>query len=188
MQTIEFPIDDSDEDFLYGNLIGSNSTNTPSDEDLDINKYRIDAANVSCDTSEDNFCESIHLNAYPNNHIKSLLERSPIRSSAYERKTPNVTIQKNGCIHTSEMIYPVIAFTTQGEWRFIINVAEFLQPIRMDKCVQRQNQCLNNDLTFDGNVTYCKQDYKVVQLYSLNDNGDMKLFEYNFPSICRCRA
>lgn len=187
MHTIEFPVDDSDEDFLYGNLVTLNTTDASSIEDPAINKYCIEAANVSCETLADNYCETIQLQKYPNNHIKSLLQRSPVKPTMHQRAMMGA--QENGCIYTSEMRYPVIALSTAGEWRFIINVAEFLQPIRMEKCVQQLSKCLDNDLTVNsGSITYCKQEYKLVQLYSLNDNGDLSQFEYKFPANCRCRA
>lgn len=194
LRKVEFPngSEESGEHFSYNGMlnlakvkIDKNTTPKPKP------KFRIDASSVPCSNrSTDPFCEEIGQHIYPTQHVKSVLQKTADRYAHFfnEIETrdgfPDDTI--NLCETYRRKIYPQMAMNVNSVWRFVINNPEFRQPVRVELCQKKSSKCQFGDSFPLGYSSSCTQKFTKIPLLSLNDDGDISTFEYEFPSHCQC--
>lgn len=180
--------EESGEVFLYDNTDIVKEI-TP---DIDMKpklRFRIDAENVPCANSSVRYCEEVSQQFYPSQHVMYLLEKS---ADAYAEFFNKVKTRDDFpesielCDTHKQMVFPQIAKNVDSDWRFIINQPEYKQQIRVELCQKRSKQCHFGDSFPPGFVSTCTQKFAKIPLLSLNDDGEISEYEYEFPTHCQC--
>lgn len=191
---VQFPDDtnESDNNFLFGNIADSVSSPSPQpvDDRLSI-KFRIDAASAPCRNSSVNFCDTNDNQLYPTHYIKELLESTPRRVPQtpifLSSSSVKVSAEDNECASVRSIKYVKVARNTRHVWNFIINVGEFRQPILIEECLARTVCPIQNFLRV-GYTSICSQETQTIPLLSLDENGVIREHDYRFPAHCRCKV
>lgn len=197
LKKVEFPSgsEESGEIFAY-NVLDLASPESEIDDNFDIKpepkpkpQFRIDAANVPCSNSSLNFCEEVSQHIYPSQHVKTMLAKTADLYANFFNKIEtrdDFPDSINLCDTYRRKIYPTAARNVDSDWRFVVNQGEYRQPIRVELCQKRSSQCAFSDSFPPGYASSCKQKFTKIPLLSLNDDGEMSTFEYEFPSHCQC--
>lgn len=195
LKKVQFPSDysdDSDDNFAYNNFDMESFSITSDDSESKVMaklQFRIDAASVPCSNQTVRLCEQIGKNQYPTQHVKTILQKNAERYADFFN---NLTVRDNFpepinlCDTYTRNIYPQIAMNVDSDWRFIINQPEHRQSIRVELCQKRSSQCQFGELFPTGYVSSCTQKFTKIPLLSLDENGELKQFDYEFPSHCQC--
>lgn len=191
LQKVLFPSDDSveNDDNLDNASLTTNTANASKHKLTPRLQFRIDSASVPCSNETIRFCERVGQNQYPTQHVKAILQKNADRYASFFN---NITVRNNFpepinlCDTYSRRIYPQIAMNIDSDWRFIINQPEYRQSIRVELCQKRSSQCKFSELFPPGFVSSCTQKFTKIPLLSLDDNGEIKQFDYEFPSHCQC--
>lgn len=186
-QDAEFPINDGNNKPRYGDY-GDRESQNSSTKNIDLlyNKYQIDTANIFCDSS--NLCELGNHQDYPAEYIEQLIESDPLNIQPFVYKIGDWgdTRSTEGCASDVRIKYPKIARDTSHHWHFIVNIGEFLQPVRVETCTTLMNKCANDNFLRKGVTSFCKQEYGSVPLRSLDVDGNIREYDYTFPTYCKC--
>lgn len=193
LKKVQFPkedSDDNDDNFSYINVEPFSTTSDNFESKLMPKlQFRIDATTVPCSNQTIRFCEQIGENQYPMQHIKTVLMENAERYSSFFN---NINVRDdfpepiNLCDTYTRKIYPQIAMNIDSDWRFIINQPEHRQSIRVQLCQKRSSQCQFGEFFPAGYVSSCTQKFTKIPLLSLDENGELKQFDYEFPSHCQC--
>lgn len=194
LKKVEFPSDSDDESddmFSYNNfdMTDTATNDDPESELMPKLQFRIDAATVPCSNETIRFCEHIDQNRYPTQHVKTILQQNAER---YANFFNNITVRDNFpepinlCDTYTRKIYPQMAMNIDSDWRFIINQPEYRQSIQVQLCQKRSSQCQFSELFPSGYVSSCTQKFTKIPLLSLDENGELVQFDYEFPSHCQC--
>lgn len=182
--------EENDEMFMYGDL---NKEDTKKDVDSKPKpklKFRIDAANVPCAANSTvRFCEEISHQLYPSQHVKTVLQKNADFYADFFNKLQtrdNFPESIDLCDTYTRTILPQIAQNVESDWRFIINQPGYQQHIRVQLCQKRSSQCQFADSFPPGYVSTCTQKTTKIPLLSLDDDGQISEYEYEFPSHCQC--
>ncbi|XP_037080630.1 uncharacterized protein LOC119101368 [Pollicipes pollicipes] len=85
------------------------------------------------------------------------------------------------CTATESIIYPKMAKNDKNQWLFVVNSAETVQGIRVEKCVDEGKQC---KIASEGTV--CRQKYIYRKMLAVNGSGKMATDNFRIPSCCVC--
>lgn len=189
---VEFPpgVDGADGEFLLGYAVSSSITSNATAEEPANIKYRIDAASAPCQKNTWNFCETNVRKVYPARYIRTLLDKTPEQYAHFENRISFGSDRPSDddlCAAVKSIKYPQIARNTQHHWHFIINLPGYRQPIPVELCKEHFNKCLIDSFLRNAYGTYCKQMTRTIPLLSLDENGDIREFNYTFPSHCQCK-
>lgn len=190
----EFPaeLDGVDSDFVFGNATATGTSvggNATVEAPVNI-KFRIDAASAPCKQNKWNFCDATVRQEYPARYIRSLLTKAPEQYTHFENRMSLGTDQPSDddlCASVKSIKYPQIARNTDHHWHFIINLPEFRQPIPVEVCKEHFSKCLIDSFLRTAYGTYCKQTTRSIPLLSLDVDGEIRVFNYTFPSHCQCK-
>lgn len=193
-QDVEFPLNNRENKSHSGNdtrkiqISSTTTTIQPDDDDPLFNKYPIDEDSLLCDETSDNLCEVTDHNDYPAEYIVKLIESGPLALQPFEYKMGdwNDLRSSEGCASSVRIMYPQVARDIDRHWHFIVNIGEFVQPIRVEKCLARAHKCANANFLREGVTSYCKQELGTIPLRSLDDDGKIREYNYRFPSYCKC--
>lgn len=189
--------DESDENFSYNSYDiatitagnGAVNRNATGSKPLPKIQFRLDAARVPCSNATISFCERVDHHQYPTQHVKRVLQQNAERYINFFNK---ITVRDsfgepiNLCDTYTRQIYPQIAMNIDSDWRFIINQPKYQQSIRVELCQKRSSQCQFAETFPPGYVSSCTQKYTKIPLLSLDDDGEITQFVYEFPSHCKC--
>lgn len=152
-------------------------------------QFRIDATKVPCSNASIPFCEDTNQRLYPKQYVESVLQRSLDQYTEFFNKLEvrdDFMSSMNLCDTHRRLIHPQLAMNTQNDWRFVINQANYRQPIRVELCQKRASKCQFSE-SFSADVTSsCTQKYTEIPLLSLGDDGELLEYTYKFPSHCQC--
>lgn len=191
LRKVVFP-DESEE----SDEVASYEKDVKTDDDVDTKnlqpapQFRINATNVPC--SNANFCEEDHQQLYPAQYVESVLQKN---ASFYAKYFNKITTRDdfsdpiNLCDTYSRMVYPKIAMNVESDWRFVINQPDYRQSIRVELCQKRSSQCQFSEsfpLVTDTHLSSCTQKLTKIPLLSLDDDGHLTQFMYEYPSHCQC--
>lgn len=188
----EFPaaLDDVDGDFVFGIATGTSVGGNDTVEAPANIKFRIDAASAPCKQNEWNFCDATVRQEYPARYIRSLLNRAPELYTHLETRISFGTKKPSGddlCASVKSIKYPQVALNTDHHWHFIINLPEFRQPIPVEMCKEHLSKCSIDGFLQAAYGTYCEQTTRSIPLLSLDVDGEIRVFNYTFPSHCQCK-
>lgn len=195
LKRVEFPSgsEESGETFAY-NVLDLAKAESEIDGNFDKKpkpkpQFRIDAASVPCSNSSQRFCEEVSQHIYPSQHVKTMLTKTADQYTNFFNKIEtrdDFPDSMSLCDTYRRKIYPQMGMNVDSDWRFVINQAEYRQPIRVELCQKRSSQCAYSDSFPPGYESSCKQKYTKIPLLSLNDDGEISTFEYEFPTHCQC--
>jgi len=94
--------------------------------------------------------------------------------------------QTRACEVSRSKIFPRKARDLSGAFRFVLNSEEYVQSLDVEKCVGDGLPCVVDDDAPGSGSTYCRQQYSVYQLISLDENGQDVVNSYRMPSACIC--
>lgn len=192
LKKVVFPSDSEESNEVFWD-IGMNNGKDEIGVNEDIKsklQFRIDAAKVPCANSTVRFCEKVGQQLYPTQYVNSVLQKSGDRYAEFFNKIefrddfPEPTI--NLCDTYTRIVYPEIAMNTDSDWRFVINTKDTRQQIRVELCQKRSSQCQFGESFPAGYVSSCTQKFGKIPLLSFDDNGNISVYEYEFPSHCQC--
>lgn len=198
LRKVLFPGDYSDEsdDIFSPNRVGmANKTAANNVSRLPLSpkiRFRLDAGSVPCSNETIRFCERVDQNQYPTQHVKAILQKNSKRYENFFNNNRDLSVRDdfaepiNLCETYTRQIYPQIAMNINSDWRFIINQPEYRQSIRVELCQKRSSQCQFSELFPLDYVSSCTQKFTKIPLLSLDDDGEVKQFDYEFPSHCQC--
>lgn len=152
-------------------------------------RFRIDAENVPCANSSVRFCENVDQQLYPSEHVVSVLEKNADVYAEFFNKIESRDDFPEAielCDTYKSMVSPQIAMNVNQDWRFIINHPKYKQQIRVELCQKRSKQCQFGESFPPGYVSTCTQKFVRIPLLSLDDDGGISKYEYEFPSHCQC--
>lgn len=197
---VKFPDDSADDRIVkYSTtIIKINSNKIKKGNVQQSNKetqFYVDSTKIPCKDTSMLFCERVNDEAYPREHVEAILHGKANIFSKFFNKIPNLNdslqtrfmpTQIKLCDSYRRLIYPQLAKNVFRDWRFIINQPNYQQPIRVEICQRKSNQCLFNDAFPQGYYSSCAQKHMKVPLLSLGEDGEIVSYEYEFPSHCQC--
>lgn len=159
--------------------------------------FRIDSNAVPCMNTSLLFCEELTNRAYPIKYVEKILAKSDAQKyeNYFNKTVPSdnllgVRITDDGpielCNSFKRLIYPQLAMDVEKDWRFVIQSNQSKQAIRVEICQKKRSKCLFNESFPNGYVSACVQKYTKVPLLSLGENGELRSYDYEFPSFCQC--
>lgn len=193
LNTVEFPDGSEEESETFNNILNLDKAETEIDGNADVQlkpQFRIDASSVPCSNASVRFCEQVSQQLYPSHHVEAKLKKTADLYANFFNKIemrddfPDDPI--NLCDTYRRKIYPQMALNVDSDWRFVINQAEYRQPIHVELCQKRSSQCEFSNSFPSGYESSCTQKFTKIPLLSLNDDGEISTFEYEFPSHCQC--
>lgn len=193
LKKVLFPSDQSDDIILDSSMTNKTTINNSFGPVLMPKiQFRLNAASVPCVNETIRFCERINQNQYPTQHVKSTLEKNAERYAKLFNNNTDLSARNNFpepinlCDTYTRQIYPQIAMNINSDWRFVINQPEYQQSIRVELCQKRSSQCHFSELFPLDYVSSCTQKFTKIPLLSLDDDGEIKQYDYEFPSHCQC--
>lgn len=143
--------------------------------------------------------------SYPETEVRRLLRqsntlKSPIHfKKLFERpcnSTPNAIAnrlfsigEQPLCDSSTSYIFPKVAKTVQGEWRYIINIEEYQQGVTVVKCNHRGTDKGCRYGGKEGNcpeATKCKQKYTRHNMLTVSPDEGVTYDTFKIPSACVC--
>ncbi|XP_043276569.1 protein spaetzle-like [Venturia canescens] len=95
--------------------------------------------------------------------------------------------EENGlCVSTEELVLPRSGMDDTNEWRIIYNNEQYVQSVKVEKCVSPDSACNVIDRMATGYKSSCKQKYIYRHLVGLGPNGTTTL-PISMPSSCCCQ-
>jgi hypothetical protein len=93
--------------------------------------------------------------------------------------------EDGGFLCPSEVRYarPQLAQTTRGSWKYIINMGEHTQTLRMERCLKPSGGCSYVSPHYK---SHCIQVYNYHRLLSWDDKKGMHIDIYKIPVGCSC--
>ncbi|XP_054270978.1 protein spaetzle-like [Macrosteles quadrilineatus] len=145
----------------------------------------------------DTFCESVE--EYPAEHVMRVLRKEPVVLRTFfqdERKQFTLVDDVQDRIDASDenplcaaqehTVYPKMAKNIEGNWLFVINHDEYVQGVRVEKCLNDRECSFPASLPY-GYRSQCKQKYIYRKLVALNGTGQGVISDsFQFPSCCSC--
>lgn len=193
LKKVFFPIDSGENDEVFSNArINISKDKIEAIEDVDIKRkvtFRIDASNVPCANSTVHFCEKVGRQLYPSQYVKSVLQKNGDRYAEFFnqiKSRDDFPEPMDLCGTYKRIVYPEIAMNIDSDWRFIINTPDTRQQIRVELCQKRSSQCEFSESFPVGYASSCTQKFSKIPLLSIDDNGELSEYEYEFPSHCQC--
>ncbi|XP_059469394.1 neurotrophin 1-like [Neocloeon triangulifer] len=139
------------------------------------------------------FCEEP--DNYPKEYISNLLKQDKMVKGLFGQDDLSSIIlaqridssdEQPLCPSQEHVAYPKTAQNKDDKWLYIINQEDFVQGIRVEKCINKETRCLLSENLPNGYVTTCKQKYIYRKLVSLNDEGRALTDSFKIPSCCAC--
>uniref|UniRef100_A0A1B6JNK1 Spaetzle domain-containing protein n=1 Tax=Homalodisca liturata TaxID=320908 RepID=A0A1B6JNK1_9HEMI len=144
------------------------------------------------------FCESV--DEYPAEHVIKLLRKEPVFVRGFfqdERRKYSIadddvqdridiSDESPLCAAREHTVYPKMAKNIEGNWLFVINQDEYIQGVRVEKCLN-DRECSFPASLPNGYRSQCKQKYIYRKLVALNGTGQGVISDsFQFPSCCSC--
>lgn len=95
--------------------------------------------------------------------------------------------QEGGFLCPSDVRYarPQLAQTSRGVWKYIINMGEHTQTIRMERCLKPDSSCSYVSPHYK---SHCVQVYNYHRLLSFEESRGMHVDIYKIPVGCNCHV
>ncbi|XP_053204831.1 probable cyclin-dependent serine/threonine-protein kinase DDB_G0292550 [Panonychus citri] len=92
----------------------------------------------------------------------------------------------SGYVCPSEVLYgkPKLARNMKGDWKVIVNAAEFTQTVRMEKCLRPNQRC--NYVTNIGIASRCAQVHSFHRLMVFEKGKGFYIDTFRIPTACSC--
>jgi hypothetical protein len=111
--------------------------------------------------------------------LKAILQRNGLNSGAPVEETPL-------CSSVEHTIYPRVAKNKENKWMYIVNHAEYIQGVRVEKCLDEGQSCFFGDAVPAGYQTACRQKFIYKKLLALTQEGKTSTDTFRLPSCCVC--
>ncbi|RVE47424.1 hypothetical protein evm_007934 [Chilo suppressalis] len=163
-------------------------------QEVPLNRYGSDQNEIPEECKHLTYC-TIKPADYPQEKFNNLFkEARPLQqtnlvlSDLNDRQGDPEDIDNCETLVTFDVIYKVQSKT--GEWRTVVQSPEknYVQRVRMEKCMQEKEPCFTIYLGLPGYTTYCKQQYTtwefVVEATDGSDNTEK--IATDLPTCCSC--
>lgn len=100
--------------------------------------------------------------------------------------TPDLVEETPVCPASESTIFPRVAKNHGGDWMFVVNQGEYIQGIRVEKCVEEGSPCSISDASGIGLETICRQKYIYRKLLAVDGTGSTVTDSFRLPSCCVC--
>jgi len=96
--------------------------------------------------------------------------------------------ESRACRHRASVVYPKKAKNTNGEFKFIVNTAEYAQAVAIEQCEGEGEPCETDGDAPQMNVesTICRQKFTTYKFYAINGDGEEVYDSFSLPSACLC--
>ncbi|RWS28664.1 Coagulin domain containing protein-like protein [Leptotrombidium deliense] len=100
----------------------------------------------------------------------------------------DINKDSSGFICPSEVLYgkPKLARNVKGNWKVIVNAAEFTQTIRMEKCLKPNEKC--NHISNNKVLSRCAQVNGVHRLVVFEKGKGFYIDTFRIPTACSCHV
>lgn len=188
--------DENSEDFAYDSMNGQFGNNRKPNKKP---RFRIDSIDIPCQYNTTmSFCEDVPNEVYPQKYVETMLANANAQTyEIYFNKTmPDesfkvrlLSTDADGesielCDSVSRRIFPQLAKNVENKWHFIINQPNYQQPIYAEFCQPTRSQCHD---TFPTQMASCVQQYKILPLLSVREDGEIISEYYKMPVFCKCQ-
>lgn len=162
--------------------------------------FRIDSMAIPCQYNATmSFCEDVPNEVYPTKYVESVLANAGAQTyETYFNKTmPDESLKVRLlsaaddedvpielCNSVNRLIFPQLAKNVENKWHFIINQPNYQQPIYAEFCQPTRSKCHN---AFPNHVASCIQQYKILPLLSVREDGEIISEYYKMPIFCKCQ-
>lgn len=185
---------ENSEEFDYGDI---NLSSKQSPAKIEKVNFRIDSTDVPCVNTTMRFCEEVTNQAYPKQYVESILAKIDAQTykNFFNKTLSNDTLglrllstddSIEVCDSYKYIIHPKLALNVQRKWHYVINQPSYQQPILVEICRKKKSECLFSENSSDY-VSTCVQKYTKVPLLSLDENGQIVSYTYEFPTYCQCK-
>jgi hypothetical protein len=126
--------------------------------------------------------ESYSYDYYYNDNKDSQTSSSE-KGNPEEKSSPGA-----GFVCPSEVLYgkPKLARNKKGEWKVIVNAAEFTQTVRMEKCLKPNSKC--NYISFNDFESRCAQVHSFHRLLVFEKGKGFYIDTFRIPTACTCHV
>ncbi|XP_046393347.1 uncharacterized protein LOC124161159 [Ischnura elegans] len=141
------------------------------------------------------FCESV--DNYPTEHVKVVLRKGGdtlkeffgndllLNDTSISQRIDS-TDENTLCQSVEQVVYPKVAQNKDERWMYVVNQEEYIQGVRVEKCLRPGSECLLTSAFPLGYKTVCRQKYIYRRLLALNNNGEPQSDTFRLPSCCSC--
>ncbi|XP_025424478.1 neurotrophin 1 [Sipha flava] len=153
-----------------------------------------------CDLFGDNIC--LDVQAYPDLEIIESIEdtansRAAFQalikdpkyniSDSFDSNIPERRIDSNPedaiCQSKITMARPKKARSTNGQWKYVVNTDEYVQTLRLEKCLKPETRCSHVSTKFKST---CHQVYNYHRLLTWDQFSGLTLDIFKVPTCCAC--
>lgn len=198
-RSVQFPdlSEENSEEFDYGDINLSQTAAEISTKTENVN-FRIDSTDVPCVNTTMRFCEEVTNQAYPKKYVESMLAKIDAQTykNFFNKTLSNETVglrllssddSIEVCDSYKYIIHPKLALNVQRKWHYVINQPSYQQPILVEICRKKKSECLFSEKSSIDYISSCIQKYTKVPLLSLNEDGQIVSYDYEFPTYCQCK-
>ena len=109
----------------------------------------------------------------------------PSSSGGAEKKSVS---PGKGFVCPSEVMYgkPKLARNKKGDWKVIVNAAEFTQTVRMEKCLKPNSKC--NYISYGDFDSRCAQVHSYHRLLVFEKGKGFYIDTFRIPTACTCHV
>ncbi|XP_060838982.1 uncharacterized protein LOC132920535 isoform X2 [Rhopalosiphum padi] len=153
-----------------------------------------------CDLFGDNIC--LNVQAYPDLEIIESIEDTVNSRAAFQAliKDPKYNISDSFDANISErridgnpevaicqskvaMARPKKARSTNGQWKYVVNTDEYVQTLRLEKCLKPETRCSHVSTKFKST---CHQVYNYHRLLTWDQFSGLTMDIFKVPTCCAC--
>ncbi|XP_049768039.1 neurotrophin 1 [Schistocerca cancellata] len=89
------------------------------------------------------------------------------------------------CASRTQLARPRRARATSGQWKFVVNVGEYTQTLRLDLCLKPRESC---GLLPDNVESRCQQVYNYHRLLTWDNERGLHMDIFKVPTCCTCQV
>ncbi|XP_025199449.1 uncharacterized protein LOC112597553 isoform X2 [Melanaphis sacchari] len=153
-----------------------------------------------CDLFGDNIC--LNVQAYPDLEIIESIEDTANSRAAFQAliKDPKYNISDSFDANISErridgnpevaicqskvaIARPKKARSTNGQWKYVVNTDEYVQTLRLEKCLKPETRCSHVSTKFKST---CHQVYNYHRLLTWDQFSGLTMDIFKVPTCCAC--
>ncbi|XP_071455593.1 uncharacterized protein [Hetaerina americana] len=141
------------------------------------------------------FCEST--DNYPSEYLKTVLKNEGeglkeffgndllLNDTTIAQRIDSID-ENPLCQSVEQVVYPKMAQNKEDKWLYVVNQDQYIQGVRVEKCLKPESECLLTASFPLGYKTTCRQKYIYRRMLALNDDGKALSDTFRLPSCCSC--
>lgn len=139
------------------------------------------------------FCE--FTDNYPSDYLTDVLKLEASAFKEFFGNDDNEVVQRIDvnedqqlCPSVEQIVYPKMAQNKEDKWLFVVNQDQYVQGVRVEKCLKADSECKFSESFPLGYKTSCQQKFIFRRLLALNEEGKTHTDSFRLPSCCACHV